>query len=187
MSYTGKPPPLLYYQGPFTGKLIPQLGREVKQKMPEASHLRWKVFSVLMEMCQNLYLYSEEFSIGTEVEAPTGLVQIQEDAWGYQLTTINQLNALAIRALKQRLSRINQMSAEELRQYKNECRKTALEENLPGGSIGLAQVVLLSDSPIEIDYVPADRDQAYLILSSYIKKENANRLYGKSHFRSKTG
>ncbi|GAB4399102.1 MAG: hypothetical protein OHK0053_18750 [Microscillaceae bacterium] len=169
-----KSPPLLYYQGPFSGKLLPKLGHEVKQKLPEASHLRWKVFSVLMEMCQNLYLYSEEFSIGTEVEAPIGLVQIQEDAQGYLLTTINQLNAFAILALKQRLALINQMSAKELRQYKNKCRKTALEENHSGGNIGLVQVALLSEGPIEIDFVPSDRDHAYLILSSYIKKENVN-------------
>jgi hypothetical protein len=161
----------LSYLGAIDRNLLSLIAKSIEEKaastIPSATK---KLFKVFIELAQNIALYSAERSPTTDSEnSGEGIIIFKEFNSYFQIYTGNMAFKQDIEALKEKIDKINQMSRDELREYKRKMRKSP-NPDMGRGNIGLIQVALVSRNPIEYNILKLDNDKYFAIISSKIDK-----------------
>lgn len=162
---------ILYYHGPFNNTVIARMAQELRANTACLKHTGWKVFSIFVEMVQNIYFHTIEYNIGRENE-PVGIVFVEEHADTFKITAANLAGKASLELLEERCEAINQMNHQELRAYKNELLADAVDNQQKGGNIGLVQVAMLSQEKINFEIRPINQHNGLFTLVSTIKKHD---------------
>lgn len=164
---------VLYYKGPFDESILAKISNYMRDTFTHAPKAGRKLFAVFVEMAQNIAFYSEETNHfkGEEKSYGVGTVVIQEDDQKITLTTGNLVKTVTVDHLKKKCEEINQLNYDELRNLKKEIRNAPRKEGHKGGNIGLIQMALKSDLPLEAKDHKVDDELSYFILSTSVLKE----------------
>ncbi len=163
---------IVSYKGPFDKnamKLIGNYIRDIISMNPQGSK---KVFKVFIELAQNISQYSAEKNIiGDYVGAGVGSLVIVDFQDHILIVTGNLINNENIAPVIDKCDLINTLDKEGLRKLKRE----QLKENdytRTGADIGLIQLAITSDNPLDIEINPIDNKCSFFTIRVRINKSS---------------
>lgn len=160
---------LLSYKGPLTDILLSELSYDIRQKLHKDKKAGKKVFSIFMELSQNVLFYSKEMNRFGNYDK-VGTLMILDNDEEYELVTGNLIYKKDVPRLLQKCEKINSMDRDTLREYKRMLRSGPSHEESKGAGIGLVQTALTSGNKLTMRIRELDSDYAFYVLFVKVKK-----------------
>ncbi len=164
---------LVYYKGAFTANVLSQISMNIRRHISRSKRVAKRVFSIFIELAQNVALYSAEINkMGDQQEsaAGVGIFVIEEFSDGYVLTVGNLVTREDGEQVSQRIESINQLDEKELRSLKIEKRAQPRKDGRHGANIGLIHVALQAAYPFNYQLKEIDDRRSFLLLQVKIMK-----------------
>jgi hypothetical protein len=159
------------YTGPFDGQVLTTIGSNIQHAIRNYPQVSKRIFRIFIELAQNISYYSAEKIIGPEgFKSGVGILLIKEFQDYFTFFTGNMVSKESEKIVKEKCETIRNLNREGLREFKREKRGLPQGEH-GAGNIGLIQVALLSDDPIQYKVSPVDENTSFFILAVNIGKE----------------
>jgi len=167
---------MLDFQGAISQDILVEMVELLKNKFSYGSCnslVSKKIFSIFIEMAQNISRYSAERSHSDDLKKDigSGIIVITEVDKNYTITSGNLVEKQRIPSIIEDCRKINLMNKEELRQYFKTQIKSEREEGKDGAGLGLIAIARKSGNPITYKVTPVDDLNSFLILSAKIQEE----------------
>lgn len=164
---------ILMYKGVVSRSLIDSLLQLTESKLERiegVKRVRKRVFSVLVECLQNVYIhspqqvkYEEETQQANTTPHYSALLVLGRDANGYFIITGNPVDREKANWLRDHIDKLNSMSREELDNFYLEMmREGGWDEK--GAGLGLIEIIRKSQTPIEYSIESANGDFYFFTL-----------------------
>jgi len=165
---------IIYYKGPFEDVILNNISKYLKSKFSATPRVGGKVFSIFMEMAENIARYSAEHNyFEDEGEGKgVGTIIIYHHDDGVSIKTGNLISNNDLDDVIQRCQQINQLSWGELRSLRKEVRSKPREDEDKGADIGLIQIALKSENPLIVETQKIDEEFTYFILATEVKNND---------------
>ena len=165
---------LVSYKGPIDERIMTVIGENILLVTNEGSDkAKNKIFKVFMELAQNVWLYSAECcKLESGKSVGMGTLVVGEFGDYYTFVTGNVVHNTDIVPVIGKCETINSLDRESLREYRREQRRLANEGKPNSGNIGLIQVALTAESPLDIELTPVNDDESFFSLAVKISKDN---------------
>jgi hypothetical protein len=160
---------ILSYKGPLTDILLSEFSKDIRDKLQEDKKMGKKVFSIFMELAQNVLFYSKEVNHFGNKDKVGTLVIVQTEEH-YKLITGNLVFKKDVPRLVEKCEIINSLDKDELREYKRKLRSDPTGEESKGGGIGLVQIALTSGNQMEVKVKELEGDFAFYVIFVSVKK-----------------
>ncbi|HEY9006951.1 MAG TPA: SiaB family protein kinase [Ohtaekwangia sp.] len=162
---------LVYYKGPFIDTVLASIGDRINEIEMEPL-LNKKVFSIFLELAQNVSYYSEEREHHEQKSKSYGKGSFLICDWNshYSLTSANLIKKSWGPVITEKCKKINTLDVDALRQWKRELRSQPMHDGQLGANIGLIDMALKAGSPLEVDITPFDDDYDFFALSINVSK-----------------
>ncbi len=161
---------VISYCGPFDAQVLSVIAENIEYSLSSNPRVSRKIFKIFIELAQNISFYSYEkqrTEEGTMFGAGVLILREYEDY--YSFSTGNMISNNSVLPLLQKCEAINILDREKLRHYKRKLRN--MPSGVPGGgNIGLVQVALTADYPLEYNINPIDNQKSFYILNIRVKK-----------------
>jgi len=159
------------YSGAFDGAVLSAFAKKVESDLSADPKLNKKIFKIFVELAQNIALYSSDKVITDDKTNFNGfgIFIIREYVDKFQLISGNMAFKEDAKIASEKCVKINNLSRDELRDYKRELRKRPVGQK-GGGNIGLVQIVLTANNYIENEIIEVDNHHSFLIFSVEINK-----------------
>lgn len=143
---------LMYYKGVFSYSVIVELGHHIRNDIKLPHSFREKVFSIFVELAQNVSSYSQEqvSVVQNQKNVGIGSFHLLENSDFIYINTINAIKKEQIENLQNRIEKINKLDRSGLRTLKMSFREQAIDVRSNSGNVGLVEVALKSGNPIEV-------------------------------------
>jgi len=170
---------LLDFQGAISQEMLVGMAELIKKKLTQdfgPSKIVKKIFSVFIEMAQNIAHYSAERVqlLNNPSDVGAGIIVITEEAQKYTITSGNLVNNDTIEEIIARCEKINNMNREELKRFYKAEINTSREKGKKGGGIGLIDIARKTGSTIRHRVTLIDDTQSFLVLSVKIEETQIN-------------
>jgi hypothetical protein len=160
---------IITYKGEISSQTINEILDKVETKLKninERSKIRKKVYNVLVESLQNLFHHLDDAppNLGIpEKYSKYGVIRVLKTEEGYTISTANFVKEPKNKTLKNKIDKINSLSAEELKDlYKFILNHQKLSEK-GGGGLGLIDIARKTGSKLEYCFEVID-EVYYLFL-----------------------
>lgn len=175
---------VLYYKGPFDKDILANISLQLRRRFTDNPRMSAKLFSIFIELAQNIAYYSEESNFFYEEETKKDIKYAQEDKKNNGVGTVvihnndkevilsagNLVLTEKVKEIIAKCTEINGLSVDQLRALKKEVRSLERTQEQKGGNIGLIQVALKSEHPLQVESKEVDDKNSYFIISSTIEK-----------------
>lgn len=168
------------YSGYVTEPVLSGVGEALKQKLTiddaDTKTLR-SVFAVFVEQMQNIIRYSAEkaqASLPPAVAAQAlkeiryGILTIGKEGTDYVVCAGNLVERADVERLRSKLTRIRDMSKEELRALHKEQLRAEPEKGSKGAGLGFMEIARRASKPLEFDFTEIDENHAFFALKATI-------------------
>jgi hypothetical protein len=157
------------YSGPFTQGLTEVTGDIIRTRTgirQEKTNTSLKIFAVFIEMVQNVINYTPD-EPGSNQNTSEGVIVIgtQKEA-GYFVFCGNAISPADGSRMGDRLDRLQQMDAEELKQHYREQRRKDPDEYSKGAGLGFIEIARKS-SRFTYAVTPEENGLAFFELMAY--------------------
>lgn len=166
------------YSGYVTEPVLSGVGEALKQKLTiddaDTKTLR-SVFAVFVEQMQNIIRYSAEKAQSALAPASDpralmeiryGILTIGREGTDYMVCAGNLVERADVERLRAKLSRIRDMSKDELKALYKEQLRAEPEEGSKGAGLGFMEIARRASKPIEFDFTDVDATHALFALKS---------------------
>jgi uncharacterized protein YneR len=162
---------VLSYKGPMNHAIIAGISNEIEKKFKKNSKVSRKLFSIFLEVAQNIFYYSAEVNQFANQDK-VGVIVIGETDEYYLMTSGNLVFEGVVQELKQRCEYINSLDTEALRKHRLDLVEKNEEDNPKsrGAGIGLVKVALVSENPLNIEMEKIDDQFTFFTLTVKISK-----------------
>jgi len=142
---------LMSYKGVFSYPVIVELSQHIRYDIKLATNLKEKLFSIFVELAQNVSSYSQEQVnlAQNQRSAGIGSFHLLESSDFIYINTTNPINKEQLDRLRERIEKINELDRKGLRSLKMDFRQQAINSRFNSGNVGLVEVALKSGNPIE--------------------------------------
>ncbi len=164
------PDSLVSYKGPITPSVIATISDHLRKKVDISEKITRRLFSVFIELAQNMQYYSSEVIHYANEEERIGWIQLFEKSDRYELKCGNALEQDKVHKLAEHCKIINQLNKDGLRKLKRDRRKTKLDKSKKGAGIGLVQVAILAGNPLEVNTLNLGKQFSCIVLKITINK-----------------
>jgi len=161
---------LISYKGPITPVIMAEISTDIRSKISDDPKASRKIFSIFMELAQNILYYSAEKASFANREDSIGMLLLKESDDAYRFSCCNLVDNDYVEELKENCDKINSLNRDELRKYKREQRNKPQGERSKGAGIGLIHVAITADSPLDIESTQVDEAYSFFSLSVDIPK-----------------
>lgn len=175
---------VLYYKGPFDKDILANISLQLRRKFADNPRMSAKLFSIFIELAQNISFYSEESNFFYDEETKkdirygneerknngVGTVVIHNNNTEIILSAGNLVPTEKVKEIIAKCEEINTLSIDQLRALKKGVRGLERTQEQKGGNIGLIQVALKSEHPLQVEFKKVDEQNSYFIISSTIEK-----------------
>ena len=168
------------YSGYVTEPVLSGVGEALKQKLTiddaDTKTLR-SVFAVLVAQMQNIIRYSAEKAqaplppaaeASALMEIRYGILTIGREGSDYVVCAGNLVERGDVPRLNARLSRIKEMSKDELKALYKEQLRAEPEEGSKGAGLGFMEIARRASKPIEFDFTEIDANYVFFALKATI-------------------
>jgi hypothetical protein len=166
---------LICYKGPFLDRVLNLIGEKINTLFNENPRLNKKVFSIFIELAQNIAYYSEkryEDENGIGKTFGEGSFVISESDDFYTLTSSNLIKKSWEKEVVEKCDMINKLDTDGLRKLKRELRNRPRHEGQLGGNIGLVDIALKAGTSLNVDISSEDEQFSFFTLAIDVPKEN---------------
>ncbi|HEY9007508.1 SiaB family protein kinase [Ohtaekwangia sp.] len=164
---------IIYYKGPFDDVILAEIGNKIRKKVFDSPKVGKRLFAVFMELAQNVSMYSsEKNTMEQRVKWGVGTLAVYETADMYTLMSGNMVKNDVLEQIIEKCAEINKLDRESLRAMKRKYRSAEIAPDHKGGNIGLIQVALKSDFPLEIDAKRIDDHHSFFTISVSISRHD---------------
>lgn len=160
---------LLSYKGPITDFLLTEFSNDIRSQLREERKTGKKVFSIFMELAQNVLYYSREMD-GFDGDDKVGLLAVSQLDDCFQVMTGNMVPSEVVPKLIEKCKKINSLDRDSLRAYKRELRDSPPHSGSKGAGIGLVQVALTANSQLHAHIEQTDDDHYMFLLTVKVPK-----------------
>jgi len=161
---------IVSYKGPFDKNAMNLIGNYIRGIISMNPRASKKVFKVFIELAQNIAQYSAEKNIiGDYIGAGVGSLVLVEFQDYLQLVTGNLITNENIGPVIDKCELINTLDKEGLRKLKREQLKQH-DHTRTGADIGLIQLAITSDNPLDIEITPIDKKCSFFTIRVKINK-----------------
>lgn len=164
---------LICYKGPFLDRVLTLIGEKINLLINDDPRLNKKVFSIFIELAQNIAYYSEERYMdksGTDKTFGKGSFIIGESDELYTLTSSNMIKKSWAPEILQKCEHINTLDADELRKLKRDLRNQPRYEGQLGGNIGLVEIAIKAGTSLNVEITDVDEQFSFFSLSIDVPK-----------------
>lgn len=162
---------IVYYKGPFDDVILAEIGNKIRKKAFESPKVGKRLFAVFMELAQNVSLYSSEKNHLESVNKwGVGMLVVYEKENVFTLVSGNMVKNEVLEQIVAKCNEINMLDRENLRAMKRQYRSQETPADHKGGNIGLIQVALKVDLPLEVDARRIDDKHSFFTISVNIFK-----------------
>lgn len=165
---------LICYKGPFMDRVLTLIGEKINTLINEDPRLNKKVFSIFIELAQNIAYYSEKRYKDENITGKTfgeGSFVISETATHYTLSSANLIKKSWEKEVLEKCKLINKLDTDGLRKLKRELRNKPRHEGQLGGNIGLVDIALKAGTTLNVDISNEDDHFSFFTLSIDVPKE----------------
>ena len=165
---------LICYKGPFLDRVLTLMGEKINILINEDPRLNKKVFSIFIELAQNIAYYSEERHRDKNFSDKTfgkGTFIISETESHYTLTSANFIKKSWVPEVLEKCEMINKLDMDGLRQLKRELRNKPRHEGQLGGNIGLVDIAIKAGTALDVEITSLDENFSFFSLSIDVPKE----------------
>ena len=147
---------------------------KIKMKLEGASTSTiLKVFSILVELIQNISHYSlEKISIhrinGAKTDTGCGIIAIGRKEEHYFLFSGNIIGQDDMAPLRKKLMRLNGMDSQELKKFYREQRKLEPEKSSKGAGLGFIEIARRISQPLDFDFSDIAEQGSFFSLKTII-------------------
>lgn len=166
---------LICYKGPFLERVLTLIGEKISILIQDDPRLNKKIFSIFIELAQNVAYYSEERHQENKESAKTygkGTFIISESPEHYTLTSANLIKESWAQEILEKSERINNLDVESLRKLKRELRNQPKHDGQLGGNIGLVDIALKAGTSLNVEIKEVDEHFAFFSLSIDVPKDS---------------
>lgn len=163
--------------GPMSQHLLTDIVSVLTKKMSMEQASRstvLRVFSVVVEKAQNIIRYSAEVTkhdnsgLNDEKELPHGIITVGYEDNHYFVWSGNIIDNSRVDHLRKKLTKLQGMNKEELKQYYQEQRRQGPEEGSKGAGLGFIEMARKASKPIEFDFKQIDEKRSFFSLKTII-------------------
>ena len=168
------------YSGYVTEPVLSGVGEALKQKLTiddaDTKTLR-SVFAVFVEQMQNIIRYSAEKAQSplappsdtrALMEIRYGILTIGREGTDYMVCAGNLVERADVERLRAKLSRIRDMSKDELKALYKEQLRAEPEAGSKGAGLGFMEIARRASKPIEFDFTDVYATHAFFALKATI-------------------
>ena len=163
---------IVSFQGAISNDLVMYLGSVIESKQALSSRMK-RLFSIFLEMSQNIMRYSaERDTIEDELE-PTGVgkVMITDHDDQYLISAANKVSVSAVPYLEEQYKTVNSLSKDGLKALFLERRKNDPPPGSKGAGLGIIDIARKADTPIQYVFRKTeDPNTMLMILLVTLKK-----------------
>ena len=166
---------IIYYKGPFLESILARISEDIKLRFENDPITRQKVFSIFIELAQNIAHHSSERNIYTGEQlkrSGNGTFQISESDTHFTLVAGNLIRNEQVPEIIDKCNTINELDVEGLRKLKRDLRNLPKRENQKGANIGLVDIALKAQNPLQVEVAPVNEELSYFIISVDVSKAN---------------
>lgn len=164
------------FSGLVSQKLLTDIGVILGQKMEMEKASRTtvsRVFALVVEKMQNIIHYSDEKalleeSIDLEKGLSFGIIAVGYKDDHYFVLSGNLVENHKIDRLREKLTRIQQMTKDELKQYYRERRRQQSDEGSRGAGLGFLEMAKKANLPIEFEFREVDKNMSFFSIKTTI-------------------
>jgi hypothetical protein len=162
----------LTFNGVLIHSFMVQLGEMLKTKMSLFNvdkNLELKIFSTVIEQAQNIIFYS-----GERLPVPTldgemvgvGTIIVGMEGEHYFVICGNMMPGANVEKLNNKLTTIQKMNPDELKQYYKEQRRMTPDADSKGAGLGFIEMARKSSQPIEFSFRKLDEQNSYFTIKA---------------------
>jgi hypothetical protein len=176
---------VLDFQGAISQDLVVGMAELLKNKSSQdfgRSIMVKKLFSIFIEMAQNIAIYSAERVQldDRHGDVGAGIIVVTEENKNYTITSGNLVKKEAISKIIEHCQKINGMGKEELRKFYKAQIKSSRERGKKGAGVGLIDIARKSGNTIRYGVIQVDDINSFLVLSVKIHRHQEDSNNGKS-------
>lgn len=170
---------VLAFNGVMTHDLLVVMAELLKEKYITKFNdpkLTKKLFSVFIELMQNIAYYSKDKVKIGDKSVGRGIILVKELKRGYSIMAGNIINLQDKSKIENKISYINSLNCEELKQLYKKTIKIKREEGQIGGGIGFIDIARKSSDRLVYGFKEIDKDRIFFEINVNIieNKEEKN-------------
>jgi hypothetical protein len=166
---------IICYKGPFLSRVLALIGEKITLLINDDPLVSKKVFSIFLEMAQNVAYYSEDRSTRNNIPDPDktigkGTFLITETDSHYTISSANLIKKSWEQEILDKCALVNSLDVEGLRKLKRELRSQPKKQDHVGGNIGLVDIALKASAPLQVDITHVNELHSYFVISIQVGK-----------------
>ncbi len=160
------------FNGPTSQSIIESIGTALRKKMEVDNAGRGtiqRVFSIFIELMQNIINYTEPDIFGPEDEGPEfkhGIVIVGRDEDKFYIISGNRIHQSESEKVLESIKALQQMNRQELKEHYQRMRRLEPEEQSKGAGLGLIEMFRRASEPLECHISPLDAETAFLSIKA---------------------
>jgi hypothetical protein len=176
---------VLDFQGAISQEMVVGMAELLKNKFSqkiERTNIVKKLFSIFIEMAQNIAIYSTErvYLDNQHGDVGAGIIVVTEENNNYIITSGNLVKKKSISNIVEHCQRINRMDKGELRQFYKAQIKSSRKRGKKGAGVGLIDIARKSGNQIRYGVTRVNDINSFLVLSVKIQRDQEDTNNGES-------
>ncbi len=166
---------ILMFKGILTQDILVVLAEMLKNNLSNDSKRKTtkKMFSIFVELAQNIHRYSEEkYEVDGKLIG-SGIVLVNEYAESYHIISGNVVTKEKEKWITEQFTYLNSLSPDELKVMRKEKMKANRDAGQRGAGLGLIDIVRKSSGPLEVKVKPIDDEHSFVSFFILLEKECA--------------
>lgn len=161
---------LLSFKGALSQEILVEMGNIVKNRVNMNKKLK-KLFSIFVELAQNIMHYSAERVIIDGKDIGVGIILFTEVDSGFTIFSGNIVDNESIVKLTDKIDELNNLNKEELKEKYNKNLREDRPQDSKGAGLGLIEIARKASGKIAYNKHRADNDKTFVTIQVQIDKE----------------
>jgi len=161
------------FSGPISQSLLEGIGHTLKQKMTleeTSTNIIQKVFSIFVELMQNIINYSAQRILTEEAEEDIsyGVLIVGKEQEHFYIISGNYIHEEQEDILQKKLSTIRSMDSQELKQFYKQQRRQQADDASKGAGLGFIEMARKASQPIEFEIARIKNGYSFFVVKAVI-------------------
>lgn len=162
---------ILTFKGALSQEILVEMGQLIRNHLSFNKKIK-KIFSIFIELSQNIMYYSAEKEIINNKQIGVGIVVFTEASDAYTVYSGNAVKNSDVNSIIQKIETVNKLSDDELKSYFRDERRAASKPESRGAGLGFIEIARKSEEAIKYQICEINDDESFLSLAVRIKKNN---------------
>ncbi|MBX3044795.1 MAG: SiaB family protein kinase [Candidatus Kapabacteria bacterium] len=158
------------FKGAISQEILVEMGNQMRSHLSVNKKFK-KIFSVFVELSQNIMHYSDEREVTNDSDIGIGIIIFTEEESYYTVTSGNLVLNSKTPKLTEKLDYIKSLNAEQLKDQYNQRIRQNRSEDSKGAGLGFIEISRKSDNQISYTFDPFDNQHSFFTYKVIIIKE----------------